>query len=317
MSHGNTPSQAVVKNVITTEHLPGVSAERLSLNDVAEEVKKLGVSEPQQTDSGNPKGDGEQRASETRTVEAKHRKKLIDQGFQEPDMLTRHAVTNAKAYPWRTIGKVFVGRDLNFNSHIWWGSGVLVGKNLLLTAGHVAPWGLPGWWMRFVPAYNNGSEPPEYPSSYVESYRGYHQEGEVNGLDYVICKLYTPLGNTVGWMGSRSFGNDDGYLKGSWTSVGYPSEPTNPNGLLMIVENNVKIVDVDNEGSTGKELESSLYSLGGWSGGPLWAYLDNQPRVVGVMSGDETDFLQPRHTVSAGGRAMVDLIQWGWSNWIV
>lgn len=168
--------------------------------------------------------------------------------------------------------------------------------------------------MRFVPAYNNGSEP--FGSSYVESYRGYHEDGEVNGLDYVICKLYTPLGNSIGWMGTRSFGNDNGYYNGSWTSVGYPAEPANPYAQFMIVEEGVKIVDVDNEGSNGRELESKMYSLGGWSGGPLWAYLDG-PRVIGVMSGDETDFLQPRHTVSAGGRAMVDLVQWGWSNWIV
>jgi hypothetical protein len=169
--------------------------------------------------------------------------------------------------------------------------------------------------MRFVPAYNNAAEP--YGASYVETYRGFHKDGEVNGRDYVICKLFTPLGNTVGWMGSRSFGNDNGYTNRTWTSVGYPAEPANAGAQFMIVENKVTIVDVDDEGSDGKELDSNLYSLGGWSGGPLWGFIDNQPIVVGVMSGDETDFLQPRHTVSAGGKAMVDLIQWGWSNWIV
>jgi len=225
-------------------------------------------------------------------------------------------VTNETAVPWRTIGKVFVGKNLNFSAPIWTGSGVLVGRNLLLTAGHVAPWGLNGWWMRFVPAFKNGLEP--FGSSYVETYRGYHQDGEVNGRDYVICKLFTPLGNTVGWMGSQSFGNDNRYYNGSWISVGYPAEPgTNPGANYMIVQQPVKIVDVDDEGSDGKELESDLYALGGWSGGPLWANIGGQNKVIGVMSGDETDFLQPRHTTSAGGIAMVRLVQWGWSNWIV
>jgi len=41
--------------------------------------------------------------------------------------------------PWCTIGKVFTGRDSNFNVPIWTGSGVMVGKNLLLTASHVVP----------------------------------------------------------------------------------------------------------------------------------------------------------------------------------
>lgn len=315
MSHSSSSSQAITQKVITTEHLAGVNAESLDLKYATESVEKTRISEPQHTDAGNPQGDGEERTSKTRTVEAKHRKKIIEEGFQQPDMLRRHAVTNETVYPWRTIGKVFVGGNNNFNSPLWTGSGVLVGKNLLLTAGHVAPWNVQGWWMRFVPAFNNGSEP--LGSSYVETFRGFNQPGEVHGLDYAICKLYTALGNSVGWMGSSSFGSDDGYRNGSWTSVGYPAEPTNPGAQFMIVEDNVKIVDVDDEGSTGKELESNLYSLGGWSGGPLWAYLDNQPKVIGVMSGDETDFLQPRHTVSAGGIAMVDLVQWGWSNWIV
>ncbi|KAI4212176.1 MAG: hypothetical protein LQ351_005045 [Letrouitia transgressa] len=314
MSHGSNFNRTKAGNVIVSEHLLGVSAEKLDTKHAAKGIAKPVDSEPLQTEAGNPKG-VEQHASKTKIVEAKHRKKFIEQGFSEPDMLQRHIVTNEKDYPWCTIGKVFVGRDANFNSPIWTGSGALVGSNLLLTAGHVAPWGLPGWWMRFVPAYNNGSEP--FGSSYVETYRGYHQDGEVNGLDYVICKLYTLLGNSVGWMGARSFGNDDDYYNGSWTSVGYPAEPANPGAQFMVVEEGVKIVDVDNEGSNGRELESTMYGLGGWSGGPLWAYIDDQPRIIGVMSGDETDFLQPRYTVSAGGRAMVDLILWGRSNWIV
>ncbi|KAI5461831.1 trypsin-like cysteine/serine peptidase domain-containing protein [Mariannaea sp. PMI_226] len=301
---------------IITEHLAGASAERIEYQDVISSLKAETVPGNLTTDSGNPDNAAVEEAK-PHLVQAKNMQKLIEQGFPHAaDVLQRNVVTNETAAPWRTIGKVFVGKDLNFNAPIWTGSGVLVGRNLLLTAGHVAPWGLNGWWMRFVPAFKNGAEP--FGSSYVEAYRGYHQEGEVNGKDYVICKLYTPLGNTVGWMGSQSFGSDSSYYSGAWISVGYPSEPgTNPGANYMIVEQPVKIVDVDDEGNDGKELESNLYSLGGWSGGPLWANVGGQNRVIGVMSGDETDFLQPRHTVSAGGVAMVRLVQWGWSNWIV
>lgn len=96
--------------------------------------------------------------------------------------------------------------------------------------------------------------------------------------------------------------------------MGYPAEPANPGGNYMLFENNVRIVDVDDERGNGKELESDVYSLGGWSGGPLWGYIDGQPKVIGVSSGQETDFLQPRHTVSAGSRAMVKLIIYGQNN---
>ena len=93
---------------------------------------------------------------------------------------------------------------------------MLVGKNLLLTAEHAAPWCLPGRCMRFVPAQKTGSEP--FGSFYVESYRGFHKDkdGEVNGKCYVICKLFTPQGITLGWMVSRLLGNDDKKYPGSW-----------------------------------------------------------------------------------------------------
>ncbi|KAK0643215.1 hypothetical protein B0T16DRAFT_391779 [Cercophora newfieldiana] len=108
----------------------------------------------------------------------------------------------------------------------------------------------------------------------------------------------------------------------SWAESGcvaYPVEqPRNPLGnYYMMVEQPVRIVDVDDEGDDGKELESDMYSLGGWLGGPLWGAIEFDIRVVGVMSGDEADFSQPRHTVSAGGVAMVLLVQYGLAHWPV
>ncbi len=44
---------------------------------------------------------------------------------------------------------------------------------------------------------------------------------------------------------------------------------TNLGANLMVVQQQVRIVDADDKGSGGKELESDMYSLGGWSGGPL------------------------------------------------
>jgi hypothetical protein len=73
-------------------------------------------------------------------------------------------------YLYNTIGKIFAGANLNFASPLWTGTGVLVGPDLLLTASHTVPWGQPGWWMRFVPAYEFGNEP--YGSSYVSDARG-------------------------------------------------------------------------------------------------------------------------------------------------
>jgi hypothetical protein len=56
-------------------------------------------------------------------------------------------------YPWRCTGRIFTYTSWPTPSWSWWGSGVLIGPRLVLTAGHVAPWGSQSWAMLFVPAY--------------------------------------------------------------------------------------------------------------------------------------------------------------------
>jgi V8-like Glu-specific endopeptidase len=231
-------------------------------------------------------------------------------------VLFRQVLTNEQSYPWRTVGKVYVGQNLNFDSWIWSGSGVLVGPNLLLTASHVLPWGRSGWWMRFIPAYNFGAEP--FGSSYVAQCRGVINTDDVTGLDFAICRLYTRLGDTIGWMGSYASTDDDAYEDRRWTSVGYPGDTQG--GQVPTVEENVEIVDIDGDGD-GKELESGVYGSKGWSGGPLWGFIGGDAKVVGVMSGKEEEFdffsfFTATHTVNAGGFAMVNLVKYGHANWV-
>ena len=233
-----------------------------------------------------------------------------------PAILMRGELTMETMWPWCTIGKVFVGKDDDFANPMTAGSAVLVGPNLLLTASHVAPWGYDPWWMRFVPAYRQGDAP--FGQSYVESYRGIRNTDDVTGRDYVTCKLYDRLGDTTGWMGSWGSSGDDFYYDGEWISVGYPGDSFG--GHVPMVELGIKIDDVDDEGSDGKELEAYPFASPGWSGGPLWGWVHDQARVVGIMSGEETefsfwDFFTVDYHVSAGGLRMVDLVKYGWANW--
>lgn len=234
-----------------------------------------------------------------------------------PAVLMRGELTMENLYPWCTAGKLFVGRDENYANPMWVGSAALVGPNLMVTASHAAPWGIESWWMRFVPAYRNGNEP--FGSSYVQTYRGVRNQDDVTGLDYVVCKLYDRLGDRAGWMGSHASSGDDFYYDGEWTSIGYPTDSMG--GQVPMVELGIKLEDVDDEGSSGKELESHVFSTGGWSGGPLWGWVDGQPKVVGVMSGNEEefsfwDFFTADHSVSAGGGHLVDLVKYGWATWV-
>ena len=207
--------------------------------------------------------------------------------------------------PWCTMGQVLVG--YNLGTRLWSGSGVLVGRNLVLTASHVAPWNrAPGqWWMRFVPGRRITNEP--HGSSYVESFYGTYSDVnnfEASGKDYVICKLYTPLGNALGWMGSRSFGSEDDYYNRRFISVGYPGYF----GDRPAVDYDIDIDDIDSD-SPGLELETTYPGSpedDGWSGGPLWMWENESPFVVGILSGSEKDELDPRrHVWGAGGLLVI------------
>jgi V8-like Glu-specific endopeptidase len=213
-----------------------------------------------------------------------------------------HEEPNPLLYPMCTVGIVFTSAGKR-------GSGVLVGPNLLLTAGHVAPWGASSWSMEFVPAFRNGNRP--YGSSYVQTYRGYNTTGNVTGHDYAICKLFKPLGSALGWMGTASFGSEDQYYNKRYVSSGYPGSY----GQRPAVELDMGIRDIDDD-SPGRELEFALRAdLGpGWSGGPLWQHTAN-PYAVGVLSGTEKDGLDPTRLVYAAGSPMVDLVNYGLANW--
>lgn len=221
------------------------------------------------------------------------------QSFMAPRV---HEEPNPLLYPMCTVGIVF-------NSNGRRGSGVLVGPNLLLTAGHNAPWGAGNWNMEFVPAYRNGTRP--FGSSFVQTYHGYNTGGSVTGYDYIICKLFNPLGRALGWMGSASFGNDDDYYNKRFVSSGYPGSF----GERPAVELDMGVRDIDND-DPGKEIEFALRAdLGpGWSGGPLWHHTAN-PYAVGVLSGQEKDGLDPTRLVYAGGGGLVGLVRHGQTNW--
>lgn len=218
-------------------------------------------------------------------------------------------------WPYATIGRVDSGFGSEFHRTRTWGTGVLVGPNLLLTASHLMQWNHPreGWWMRFTPGFVSGLDP--YGHSYVQTVHGYRARTSPNGLDYVIGRLYTPLGQRVGWMGSQSFAREARYYAGRWISVGYPS--VYMDGLAPAMDINIDIEDIDNDtnGSKEPEVDYNVAFGGGWSGGPLFGWIDEEPRVIGIKSGWEVDGWDPARGVFAGGRPMVDLVRHGWTHW--
>jgi hypothetical protein len=73
--------------------------------------------------------------------------------------------------------------------------------------------------------------------------------------------IYTPLGNTVGWMGTEWWSDNSAYETRRWFSVGYPVNSLT--GQVPIVEAGVYVNDVDDD-EGGKKLESNtLFATGG------------------------------------------------------
>jgi hypothetical protein len=65
-------------------------------------------------------------------------------------------------------------------------------------------------------------------------------------------------------------------------------------------------------------VESSHVAPCGWSGGPLFGWIDDQPVVVGIMRGIQhiDDWVSSDDdTLFTGGLHMIELIKYGLANW--
>ena len=215
------------------------------------------------------------------------------------------------SWPWGLVGRVF-------NSQGFSGTGALIGDRLLMTAGHMVPWGDNPWWMRFVPAYYDGSSlHGAGVESYVSDARGYDVQGNVTGYDWAVCRLYNPLGSWLGYFGYNGY-SDSWNNQPFWSIVGYPGAIAN--AMRPSFQGGITVNDTDGDSNGGEELESETADLTpGDSGGPMFAWWGNDPRLVGVVSGEEEiDFLWwtiEKDNVMAGGSGFTSLAAWGRSNW--
>jgi hypothetical protein len=134
--------------------------------------------------------------------------------------------------------------------------------------------------------------------------------------DMAVLRLFDPVGSALGWMGTKVY--DDGWEGGAyWTLAGYPGmiagaeRPSYQSGIA---------VDDDDEDGDAMELEHEGDSTAGDSGGPFFATWDDGPHAIGTTSGGESysgplGIGSEDNNIEAGGPAMVDLVNWGLSNW--
>jgi hypothetical protein len=209
-------------------------------------------------------------------------------------------------WPWGLVCKIFTSAGKR-------GSAALVGNRLAVTAGHLLP-PAGSWWIRVVPAYFDGASlHGAGVQSFVSDWRGYPQDGVV-GYDWAILRLYEPLGSWLGFFGFNGY-DDDWEDEPYWTVLGYPGaiNPERPS-----FQSGVSIFDDDSDSNGGQELETRADMGPGNSGGPMFGRWSGDPRVIGVVSGEEYDSAFPSGewgNVVAGGSGFTNLISWGRTNW--
>lgn len=220
------------------------------------------------------------------------------------------------SWPWGLVGKVFTSSG-------WTGSAALIGDRIIATAGHVVPWDDSPWWMRFVPAFYDGSSLyGTSVQSYVSDARGYEVEGRPTGYDWAVCRLYEPLGHWLGYFGYNGY-TDDWEDRPYWSVIGYPGAIAG--GQRPSFQGSITSFDTDGDSNGGLEIETRGDVTPGNSGGPMFGWWNGDPRLIGVVSGEEEDWSPgfwpwewadtERGNVIAGGSGFTNLMAWGRTNW--
>ena len=214
-----------------------------------------------------------------------------------PQAFENRHLLHDTSYPWGCIGRV--------STHDGNGSGVLVGKNIVVTAAHVVPWND----SRPISFDTGHASEPGVAANVVEV-RGY--DTVLTGYDWAILKLDKPLGEMVGYMGYNHYSDDWEDLP-CWTIVGYPE------GIGPFWQGGISVHDDDEDDNGGQEFESQdADTIDGDSGGPMFAWWNGDPRIVGVVSGlgsEHVRFAYEEDHIIAGGPGLGHLIAWGRSNW--
>lgn len=115
----NSKKQEPMSKPGVAEPCPSEGGERISQDHVIQAINALDAHDA--TGSGSS-WDGRRPSGLSFEKEPKKKKlplpedKLSDGLKDEADKLERHTITNEKTFPWCTIGKIYVGKDADFNN---------------------------------------------------------------------------------------------------------------------------------------------------------------------------------------------------------
>lgn len=204
------------------------------------------------------------------------------------------------SYPWGTAGRV--------NTAGGFASGVMVGPRHLLTVSHTIVWNSDGstGWLTFAPGYFDGSTPFGTANAirtyYYRKVVGPDLDGDEQRHDYVVVVLDRRIGDTCGWMGTRSY--TDSWDGGAyWNHIGYPGDLAG--GNRPIYQNSIALDGASDQEDSHERINHYGDVWPGQSGGPFFAWWsgDPSPYAVAVQSGQT-----PTVNAASGGSYIVNLV---------
>ena len=221
------------------------------------------------------------------------------------------------SFPWCTTGKV-VTEDGSC-------TGTMVGRRLMLTAGHCIKWTANGaGWIKFTPSYYNGDMPfgVAWGTRVIYWQKPDGSDGlsdQETAFDYVVVVLDSFLGDLTGYTGYRAY--SDSWNGGNyWQQIGYPGDLSSGERPAFFSPGAIATVQSKNaSGQTGYVMGHFMDTAPGHSGGPYWGWWGEEPwpRVVGTDSaspntpGNDTS----GDNEAGGGPALSSLISYARTNY--
>ena len=194
----------------------------------------------------------------------------------------RQQVGNTNEYPWRCIASLRITAN---DGSAWIGTGWLVNRRLLLTAGHCVYMADHGGWVQQIEVIP-GRQGDTFPSGscVATNFRSVHGWIDDGNRDYdygaIILGEDCRYGDTLGWFGYQVHSDDD--LKSLTVNIsGYPGDK--PAGTQWFLSGAIKSV-------SDRTFEYDIDTAGGQSGAPVWAAMNDGSRyAVGVHTNGATD----------------------------